>query len=252
MAELSSKDAVLKMLYPQPSDGSGPGYISALDMQVTCANLYDQISLVNDDFTNSEVWDPINGGLVRTDDTFDALISACVDDNGVLNPYPSVATLTQALYAALLTKYPSRYLVNAGDTITPTYPIHQYRATLVVNWPVASSQYLVTTGPTQNIPGAVPGSTTVWWNGINFQVAPPSGFPTTPGRFVGTPFAIAPNDFFISGLNSAMTGAQLYDAGLRGNSPLWTGGPQAFTVLDLDGRTTAYRWDPGTSTFSIV
>jgi hypothetical protein len=92
----------------------------------------------------------------------------------------------------------------------------------------------------------------LWWNGVNFMVAPSSGYPTTPGRYVGNPFAIIPNDFFCSGLSAPMTGAQLYDAGMRGNSPSWTGGPQAFTILDLDGRTTAYRWDPGTSTFSVV
>lgn len=252
MAELSSKDSVLKMLYPQPSDGTGPGYISATDVQVTCSNLYDQISLVNDDFTSSEVWDPINTGLVRADDTFDSLIAACVTSNGELVQYPSVAALTQALYAALITKYPARYLVDPGQTLAPSYPIHQYRASLPVNWPVANSQYLVTTGPTLNVPDAVPANSYLWWNGVNFVTTDPSGYPTTPGRYIGNPFSIVPNDFFASGFSTAMTGSQLYDAGLRGNSPEWTGGAQAFSILDVSGRITAYKWDPGTSTFSVV
>lgn len=251
MAELASKESVLQMLYPQPSDGTGPGYISALDVQTTCGNLYDQVALVNNDLTSDVVWDPINNALTTTAGTFDAMIDVLADSAGVLRPYATIEQLTTALYGALLSRYQVRYVVQPGTTIPSLYPIHQYIAALPVNWPVEDSAILVTTSG-QPAPGAVPTGVKLWWNGINTQIVDPAGAPVVAGKYVGTPYAVAPGDFFRTGSLEVLAPIGLTDVGMRGDDASWTDpSTQSFVIRDLTGLETRYSWDPDDQAFDF-
>jgi hypothetical protein len=244
MATLDPKSDVLRLLDPQPADGTGPGYISALDVKTVCGNLYDQVSAVNAELILIPSAAQIQAQLdyyAQLELARSQLLYALVGPTYTLVP------LTLNALQEELVKYlaiPGATVVSpgatvAGTAVTDAFTMNSlYSSSIPVSWgnEVVTSQ-------------SVGGDLLFWWNGRNFVLV--GAVPTTnPNRA-----AVKPNDVFTTEDTTyyKVTSPSELLLYLDGDDALWTaaGAGAKFEIRPLTGAGTIlqYHWVPTAGEF---
>lgn len=239
MAVLDPKADVLRLLDPQPADGTGPGYISALDVKTVCGNLYDQVVLVNDGLallpSGSQIQSLVDY-VERLERARLQFLATLVGDNFELTPL-SLEALQEELVQYLA--IPGQTVVNPGSTVvgtgvTDAFTMNTlYSSDIPVSWgnEVVTSQGI---GPDKLF----------WWNGRNFLLV--GAVPTDkPNRAL-----VRPNDEFTTAdtTDYRVTSPDELLLFLHGDDAAWNAAaPGAkFLIKPVTGTGTIlqYHWVP--------
>jgi hypothetical protein len=227
MAILDPKETVLRLLDPQPQDGTGPGFISALDMKTVCGNLYDQIARVNYDISGLPDRELLQN-VLRDQENFklnrDRLLAPLITDSGRIKPDLSTEDLARVL---------ARFILDNADiqAVAPDVTINDsstnFDATKAVmvnekyrgNTPYQWGNSVFTLVDSQNR------QQMYWWDGTTFiQV---TSAPTTEPD----PLNVTPGDTFRAQNLHELTPESLFSLGMRGRDNAW---PTTWTELPAE------------------
>jgi hypothetical protein len=225
-----TKIEILRPLDPQPEDGSGPGFISAADIKKVVGDLYDTFAAApstGDQLAILEYYvtaqRKITGELIRT----------FTDANGQprtgLSTDEVVARLVHVLSAY---RNPSAPFLERGEgaAYSSLGALNaDRRSNFPTNWATMDPSWTATL----DLAG-VP--TTVWWNGVAFEIVDPAGAPET-GQYKGDPTALEDGDIFQCVDVDLVDLKVLHGAGFQGGV---TNAP--FTVKDVTGASKAFLW----------
>lgn len=236
MAILDPKESVLRLLDPQPQDGTGPGFISALDMKTVCGNLYDQVYRVNLDVASL----PDRGQLERIvenqqafQQSKDRLLFPLITADGRIRNTLSTEDLARLLV---------RFVLDSPDALTvgPDVTIHDETIDVTrafeVNEKYRGDTWFQWGNSTFEISNASD-TQKYWWDGTLFvRVDTVTGQPN--------PIAVVPGDVFKCQNLPEITPEILYNQGMRGDDASWPedGTGNFFTLSG--GYTEEFFWEP--------